>query len=278
MDEVKPELKMKPGDTVLVKHGVDLKTQYGATVLSIDQEKGMVEVKYDLCTKRDVVNIDRVSIIDLSSGRPKRSLKKTDFFKTDYELPRRKVSAKKGTHLKRERKGNPSFIGTNVSDHGDNLNGDTRPKQRVKKGVITKTSNVCTTVHTGSASNIAISPPVPVKEGNNDTNHEALVEEESKNYLIKKELWIKKGFKSKGNEKWSERRLVRKKYLFDPHGRPRKTFRRMNCKGKTGSIATLFGGQGQDPWPRPKNIPLYRGEANPFIKENELFVAGRSDW
>ncbi len=102
-------------------------------------------------------------------------------------------------------------------------------------------------------------------------------ESQSDIFLIKKELWKKKGMIKKANQTASERSLIRKKYMFDKNGNPRKTFRRMNCLGKTGSIGSLFGGQGTHPWPRPTNIPEFNGGVNPFIKENELFVAGRSD-
>ena len=106
---------------------------------------------------------------------------------------------------------------------------------------------------------------------------------ESKNHIIKKELPEMKRLSS-DKTVVNERRVTRQKYLFDANGRPRKTFCRMtscdedggNNSNKGGSIESLFGGTGTHPWSRPKTIPHYRGDVNPFIQENELFVAG--DW
>ena len=99
----------------------------------------------------------------------------------------------------------------------------------------------------------------------------------SNNFLMKKELWAKTKM-SKVIQQLSERQLSRQQYLYDSNGFPRKTFRRMNCLGKSGSIGSLFGGQGTHPSPIVGNPPLFCDDTNPFIKENELFVAGRNDW
>ncbi len=113
------------------------------------------------------------------------------------------------------------------------------------------------------------------------SNDKNVDKSESPNHIIKKELWKKKGIKPKGNKNLTERQLTRRLYLKDRKGLPRKTFRRMKG-GKLGdaggSIATLFGGKGTGAWPRPRNIPLFKGRTNPFIKKNEIFVACRIDW
>jgi len=267
----------KVGDIVQAQDGKK-QILFDAKVLAIHNK----EVKIKYTTSGIVENVDkkRIKPYDLEAGRPSRPRKtpvrivwtkeslKQKVYDEEYNTGKRKVmsvvrgSKSNNTHAKKkQRQEYPNKISLNKQNTTTNKIEDPL--------VISKVSSHCN----------AVTPLSSPKDDLSVDKNKHLTE--STNFFIKKELWQKKGFKSKGMDNLNQRQLTRRKYLFDVNGQPRMTFRRMKGGlkgGSGGSIATLLGGLGTDPWPSVKTVPPVNGKANPFVKKNEVYVACRHDW
>ena len=70
-------MNMKVGDAVEVQDG-NLNYPYCAKVLSINKRERTVEIKYDICQQVSIVDFDRVTVIDIHGGRPRRSSRESN--------------------------------------------------------------------------------------------------------------------------------------------------------------------------------------------------------
>ena len=282
----------KVGDIVQAQDGKK-QILFDAKVLAIHNK----EVKIKYTTSGIVENVDkkRIKPYDLEAGRPSRARKtpvrivwtkeslKQKVYDEEYNTGKRKVmsvvrgSKSNNTHTKKKQR--------QVYSNKISLNKQNTTTNKIEDPlVISKVSshyNVVTPLSSPKDDDSEYSNDTPSIISSHLSTNKNKHLTESTNFFIKKELWQKKGFKSKGMDNLNQRQLTRRKYLFDVNGQPRMTFRRMKGGlkgGSGGSIATLLGGQGTYAWPSVKTVPLVNGKANPFVKKNEVYVACRHDW
>ncbi len=72
------EMTMKKiylGCNVWVMHGVDWRCPYTAKILSTNEVENKVEVKYDVCGRKEFVSVDQVRLIEMNEGKSSRQRK-----------------------------------------------------------------------------------------------------------------------------------------------------------------------------------------------------------